>query len=241
MFQAIALSRIIQVFIIFLGGGVFFLILAILILKKGKYRQNITFSGFFIFIFLGGVFNAIYALLTTYSDERTVVTLHIITYILFCYAQIFLLILNLILLKSERLITLKKQLIIMGVYGVLLFILFFIPEGVRINESTHYRPQWNLLFFIYANIIWIGFALIPTVFTSIQIYKKLEDKTLKKRWLMYFIGTIMIYIELFGVGVLILINDPYLRQIWNIYDVSVLIGAFLIYYGIVRHLKETYS
>lgn len=238
MFQAIALSRIIQVFIIFLGGGIFFLILAYLILKKGKNRSNITISAFFIFIFLGGLLNASYALLTTHSDEKIVVTLHIITYIFFCYAQIFLLLLNLIMLKSERIFTLNKQLIIMGVYGVLLFILFFIPEGVRINESTHHRPQWNLLFFIYANIIWIGFAMIPSLITSIQIYKKLEDKILKKRWLMYLIGTIMIYIELFGVGVLILINDPYLRQIWNIYDVSVLIGAFLIYYGIVRQLKE---
>lgn len=241
MFQAITPSRIIQVFIIFLGGGIFFLILAFLILKKGKNRTNITINGFFLFIFLGGLFNAIYALLTTHSDEITVVTLHIITYIFFCYAQIFLLLSNLIMLKSERLFTLIKQLIIMGVYGALLFILFFIPEGVRINESTHHMPQWNLLFFIYANIIWIGFAMIPTIITSIQIYKKLEDKILKKRWLMYFIGTIIIYIELFGVGVLILINDPYLRQIWNIYDVSVLIGAFLIYYGIVRQLKEGHS
>lgn len=241
MFQAITLSRIIQVFIIFLGGGIFFLILAYLILKKGKDRSNITISAFFIFIFLGGLLNAIYALLTTQSDENTVVTLHIITYIFYCYAQIFLLLSNLILLKSERLFTLNKQLIIMGVYGTMLFMLFFIPEGVRINESTHHRPQWNLLFFIYANIVWIGFVMIPTIITSIQIYKKLEDKILRKRWLMHFIGTIMIYIELFGVGVLILINDPYLRQIWNIYDVSVLIGAFLIYYGIVRQLKEGQS
>ena len=239
MFQAITPSRIIQVFIIFLGGGIFFLLLAILILRKGNSRSNITITGFFIFIFLGGLLNGIYALLTTHFDENTVVTLHILTYFFFCYAQIFLLLSNLIMLKSERLFTLNKQLIIMGVYGALLFILFFIPEGVRINESTHHRPQWNFLFFIYANIIWIGFAMIPTMITSIQIYKKLEDKTLKKRWLMYFIGTIMIYIELFGVGVLILINDPYLRQIWNIYDVSVLFGAFLIYYGIVRQLKES--
>lgn len=241
MFQTITTSRIIQVFIIFLGGGIFFLILAYLILKKGKNRSNITISGFFFFIFLGGLLNAIYALLTTYADEKTVVTLHVLTYIFFCYAQIFLLLSNLIMLKSERLFTLIKQFIIMGVYGALLFILFFIPEGVRINESTHHRPQWNLLFFIYANIVWIGFVMIPTIITSIQIYKKLEDKILRKRWLMYFIGAIMIYIELFGVGVLILINDPYLRQIWNIYDVSVLIGAFLIYYGIVRQLKEGQS
>jgi len=237
MLQAISTSRMIQVFIIFLGGGIFFLVLAIMVLRKRRNRLNITFSGFFIFIFLGGLVNAIYAFLTIYTDEKTVVTLHILTYIFFCYAQIFLLISNLLMLKSEILVTLKKQLIIMGVYGALLSVLFFIPEGVRINESTYYRPQWSLLFFIYANAVWIGIAMIPTIYASIQIYKKIEDKVLKKRWKMYFIGILMIYVELFGVGVLILINDPYLRALWNIYDVSVLIAVFLVYYSVVRQFK----
>ncbi len=236
MFQTIPVSRVVQVFIIFLGGGIFFLILAFLIIRKNKNRLNYTISGFFIFIFLGGVFNAIYALLTTHVDEGTVVTLHIITYFFFCLAQIFLLLFNILLMKSEKLITLKKQLIILGIYSALLLVLFFIPEGVRINENTYYRPHWNLQFFIYANIVWIGFAMIPTLYTSYKLYKMFEDPEIKKRWKIYMIGTIMIYIELFGVGVMILINDPFLRQIWNIYDVSVLIGAFLIYYGVVRQL-----
>ena len=236
MFQTIPVSRVVQVFIIFLGGGIFFLILAFLIIRKNKNRLNYTISGFFIFIFLGGVFNAIYALLTTHVDEGTVVTLHIITYFFFCLAQIFLLLFNILLMKSEKLITIKKQLIILGIYSALLLVLFFIPDGVRINENTYYRPHWNLQFFIYANIVWIGFAMIPTLYTSYKLYKMFEDPEIKKRWKIYMIGTIMIYIELFGVGVMILINDPFLRQIWNIYDVSVLIGAFLIYYGVVRQL-----
>lgn len=236
MLQAIPFSRVIQVFIIFLGGGTFFLILSFLILRKNKLRLNYTMCGFFIFIFLGGLFNAIYALLTTHVDESIVVALHIITYIFFCLAQIFLFLFNLILWKSEKLITLGKQLAILGVYSALLLVLFFIPEGVRINENTYYRPQWNLQFFIYANVVWIGFAMIPTLYTSLKLYQAFEDTKIKKRWRIYVIGTIMVYIELFGVGVMILLNDPFLRAIWNIYDVSVLIGAFFIYYGVVRQL-----
>lgn len=236
MLQAIPFSRVIQVFIIFLGGGTFFLILSFLILRKNKLRLNYTMCGFFIFIFLGGLFNAIYVLLTTHVDESIVIALHIITYIFFCVAQIFLLLFNLILWKSEKLISLKKQLIILGMYSALLFVLFFIPEGVRINENTYYRPQWNLQFFIYANIVWIGFAMIPALYISLKLYQAFEDPKIKKRWRIYVIGTIMIYVELFGVGVMILINDPFLRAIWNIYDVSVLIGAFFIYYGVVRQL-----
>jgi len=236
MFQAMPFSRVVQVFIIFLGGGTFFLILSFLVLRKNHHRLNFTMCGFFVFIFLGGLFNAIYALLTTHVDESTVVALHIITYIFFCLAQIFLLMFNLILWKSEKVITLKKQLIILSVYSALLFLLFFIPDGVRINENTYYRPQWNLQFFIYANVVWIGFAMIPTMYTSLKLHKAFEDSKIKKRWKIYMIGTIMIYIELFGVGVMILINDPFLRLLWNIYDVSVLIGALFIYYGVVRQL-----
>lgn len=236
MYQAIPFSRVIQVFVIFLGGGTFFLVLSFLILRKNNHRLNFTLCGFFIFIFLGGLFNVIYALLTTHVEESIVVALHILTYIFFCLAQMFLLLFNLIMWKSEKLFTLKKQLIIIGSYSVLLLILFFIPEGVMINENTHYRPQWSLQFFIYANIIWIGFAMIPTLYTSLKLLRIFEDAEIKKRWKIYMIGTIMIYIELFGVGVMILINDPFLRLIWNIYDISVLIGAFFIYYGVVRQL-----
>ena len=236
MYQAIPLSRIIQVFIIFLGGGIFFLILSFLILRKNTHRLNFSICGFFIFIFLGGLFNVIYTLLTTHVDENVVVGLHILTYIFFCLAQMFLLLFNLILWKSENIFTLKKQLLVVGSYSGLLLVLFFIPGGVMINENTNYRPQWSLPFFIYANIIWIGCAMIPALYTSLKILRIFEDREIKKRWKIYMIGTVMIYIELFGVGVMILINDPFLRQIWNIYDVSVLIGAFFIYYGVVRQL-----
>ena len=77
MLQVITTSRIVQVFIIFLGGGTFFLILSFLIIRKSKNRLNLTICGFFIFIFLGGLFNAIYVLLTTHTNEATVVKLHI--------------------------------------------------------------------------------------------------------------------------------------------------------------------
>ncbi len=236
MLQVITFSRFIQVFIVFLGGGIFFLFFAFLILRRGRKNINIVFSGFFICIFIGGVLNIIYAFLTTIADETIVVTLHFITYYFFCLAHVFLLIFNLLLLKSEKIITIKKQLSIVLTFSVLFLVLIFIPGGIRINESTHFRPQWNLPFFLYATILMICYAIIPTIITSILIYKKFEDSQLKKKWIFYFIGTIMIFIELIGVGVMIFINDPELRAIWNIYDLTVLIGVYFLYYGIGRQL-----
>lgn len=158
------------------------------------------------------------------------------TYFFFCFAQIFLLIFNLIILRSDRIISKKKQFYILGIYAILLWGLLLIPEGIHINKSTYYRPQWNLAFFIYANLVWIGCAMIPTLYTSLKIYKSIDNNDLKRKWIYYLIGTIMIYIELFGVGVLIYINDPMLRLIWNIYDLTVILGAILIFYGVGRQL-----
>ena len=210
--------------------------ISILILKRQRNNLSYALSCFFIFIFLGGLFNAIYVLLTTQVNEPTVCFLHFVTYFFFCFAQIFLLIFNLILLRSDRIISKKKQFYILGIYAILLWGLLLIPEGIHINKSTYYRPQWNLAFFIYANLVWIGCAMIPTLYTSLKIYKSIDDSDLKKKWIYYLIGTIMVYIELFGVGVLIYINDPTLRLIWNIYDLTVILGAILIFYGVGRQL-----
>ncbi|TFF83692.1 MAG: hypothetical protein EU552_02925 [Promethearchaeota archaeon] len=234
MLQVITFSRIIQVFILFFGGGIFFLIIAMLILKRQRNSMTHSLSLFFIFIFIGGLFNAIYVILTPHVSEPTVCSLHFITYFFFCFAQIFLLIFNLIILRSDRIISIKKRLSIIISYAGLLWLLILIPGGIMINEHTYYRPQWNLTFFIFANVIWMGFAMIPTIITSIKVYRSIDDKVLRKKWLFYFIGTLMIYVELFGVGVCIYINDPMLRLMWNIYDLSVFLGAIMIYYGVGR-------
>ena len=50
----------------------------------------------------------------------------------------------------------------------------------------------------------------------------------------------MIYVELFGVSILIIINDPFLRLIWKIYEVIVLLGVLLKYYGVMHQVKNVF-
>ena len=237
MTDPIPLSRVIQVFVVFMGAGIVFLIVALLILRRGRNNLNYIFSGFFLCIFAGAVVNVVYVLLTTYVDEIIVVRLHLLTYGLFCVAQMFLLLFNLILLKSEQVITIKKQLIMLLGFIVLVVVYYFIPDGAHINESTFYRPQWNLTMFLYANIICIVLVFIPTIYTAILIYKKFETPELKRRWKFYFIGIIMVQIEHIGVGVMIFINNPELRAIWNIYDIIFLFSTYFLYYGVGKQLR----
>ena len=92
-----------------------------------------------------------------------------------------------------------------------------------------------MLFFLYATILLVCFAIIPTIYISIRIYYKFEAEQLKKKWIFYLIGTIIVYIELLGVGVMILINDPELRAIWNIVDLAVVV-AVVFKCRVARHL-----
>ncbi len=55
-------------------------------------------------------------------------------------------------------------------------------------------------------------------------------------WVFYFIGIIMIYMEWFGVGACILINDLTLRFIWNVFDLFVFLGVYFIYHGVRQHI-----
>lgn len=224
-------SRIFQVFILQLGMGIFYCIMAIIILRRKRERLNLLISMFFLCVFVGTVINVIYIFIEV---EQIVVPMQFITYYLFSTAQVFLLIFNLILLTSEKKIDTSKQLTILGVFGVSFLFILLIPDGVQINESTGFLPEYNLPYFLYAVILTTGYAIIPTIYTSILIYKKFKSKDLKKRWLFYILGIILYYVEWWGVSVSIYLNDPTVRLIWNTFALSLFISAYFIYYGIGR-------
>ena len=84
-------ARIIQVYVFQLGMGIFFLLIALLILKRDRKRLNVIFSAFFLCIFLGTLVNVIYAPLNV---NPAVLFLHLITDFLLFLSVIFLLIFN---------------------------------------------------------------------------------------------------------------------------------------------------
>ncbi|TFG08874.1 MAG: hypothetical protein EU539_01010 [Promethearchaeota archaeon] len=228
--------RIIQVYVVQGLIGVFFLYLTYLILKRDKKRLNIIFSGFYIIGAIGVFVNFIYAPLTV---ELVVLVLYYITIFCFLFAPIFLVVMELILLKSEKVIDNKKQLMIIIIYGLLVLGMVFIPNGVIINETTDWKPKWSLPYFLYTVLILSIGAVLPGLYFSKQIYGQFEDEKLKKKWKFFMIGIVGLYVLVYGTLVSNLLNIQTFRLTWSIISlILITIPPYMIYYGVGRQIEK---
>ena len=219
VFFAMSITRI---FTIYVAQGLvcaFFIFLAYKILKRDRKRLNIIFAGFYIAPVIGFLVNFIYGPLT---DETLVIGLNFITNFGIFYSPIFLVIFDLILLKSEKVINTTKQLAILIVYGAALFgmIFFVFVEGMGVEMALgdtgvapDWSPHWMLPFFLYVVIIESVFAVGPSLYLSFQIYKKFEDEELKKKWKLFIYGFICLTIFMYGIFISNFLNDPTFRLI----------------------------
>ena len=145
----------------------------------------------------------------------------------------------LMLLKSEKVITPKKQAIYILIYFVAELCSLFIPEGVTINASTEWKPVWSVAFFVYFIGVLLILGMIPSLYYSIQIYKRFEDEIIKKKWKYFIYGIIGIYI--FAIGTLFsnTLNVQTFRTIWSgISLILVILSPLLMYYGVGRQIEK---
>lgn len=218
----------------------FFLFLAYKILKRDRKRLNVIFSGFYISAALGLFVNFIYAPLEDASFETIVLILNFITNFGIFYSPIFLVVFDLILLKSEKIITTSKQVIILLLYGIAMFcmiIFLFIPDfGVTLNAQ--WSPVWSIPFFIYLLIV-ETIAVVPLLYLSFQIYNKFEDPNLKKKWRLFIFGFSALLIFMYGIFVSNTLNDPTFRLIMGVIGlVLALAGGYLMYSGVGRQIEK---
>ncbi len=153
------------------------------------------------------------------------------------YAPIFLLLFNLIILKSEKVIDNKKQILILGGYAAIL-IGWILIQGITIEKSNNYVPYWSLPFYIYIVIVLTVYAMGPTIYTSIKIYQDFDDKKMKKKWKFYIIGTTLYFVNALAIGFFNYYNDPILRLIYNTFALSLFCIAYVIYYGVGRQIQK---
>ncbi len=231
------ISRIIQVYVVQGFIAVFFLYLAYNIFKRDRKRLNLLFGLSFIFVTIGLINNMIYALI---QFELALLVFNFITNFSVGFGLIFLTIFNLILLRSEKVITVKVQNLIILVYGILLFsMIIFLPlGGMTINETTNYRAVWSLPYYLYVIIVISIGGVIPTLITSVIIYIQFTDVDLKKRWKYFIIGTSGLYIYMYGAFTTNLLNIELLRLIWSVVSLSIVIFIYLMYYGVGRQLER---
>jgi hypothetical protein len=219
---------------------VVFLYLAIRILLRDRKRLNVIFAGLYISPAIGILFNFIYAPLT---EESIVLLLNFFTNFGAIYAPIFIVVFDLILLKSEKLISTSKQLVILITYGIVVLfmgIFLLIPGfGVTINAGTNWTPVWSIPFFVYVVLILTCFATIPSLYFSIKIYQKFEDQELKKKWKYFIFGFIALMTFMYAIFISNTLAEATFRLIIGIMGlILALLGGFLMYFGVGKQIEK---
>ncbi|MHA1291572.1 MAG: hypothetical protein ACTSQJ_02760 [Promethearchaeota archaeon] len=232
-------SRVIQVFVVQLGMGIVYLLIALLILKRDRKRLNQIFSAFYLTIAAATIVNVIYVAIEL---NPIVSILHFITVYLFFLGPAFLLIFNLILLKSEKVIDNKKQILIIGGYSVILFITMILtatlPDQMQINEDTGWVPVWGLTFVFTLLITYTIIALIPVTITSIQVFSKFEDTQLKKKWMFFILSVFILFIYFYFVPLRNASSDETFRNMVSYLGLMLYVTAFMLYYGVGRQIQK---
>ncbi|MFX1366138.1 MAG: hypothetical protein ACFFCE_18505 [Promethearchaeota archaeon] len=239
LFRALTTSRAITVY---LAQGIlfaFFIFLSYEILKRDRKRLNIIFSGFYLSAAIGLFVNFIYAPL---EDVNLVLFLNYLTNFGIFYSPIFLVVFELILLKSEKVITSIKQLLILIVYGIAMFCMIFLVYvegwGVEIDPDVSWSPHWMLPFFLYLVII-ESIVVFLAFYLSFQIYEKFEDAQLKKKWRFFIFGVAALIIFMYGIFISNLLNQAIFRTIMGLIGLILAIaGGYLIYIGVGRQLEQ---
>jgi len=220
---------------------VFFIFLAYKILKRDRKRLNIIFSGFYLSGAFGLLINFIYAPLDPQDFETTILFLNYLTNFGIFYSPIFLVVFDLILLKSEKVITPFKQLLIFIIYGIAMFCMIFFVYvegiGVEIDPET-WSPVWNPAFFIYLLII-ESIATGLFFYLSFLIYQKFEDDQLRKKWKFFIFGAAALIIFMYGIFVSNTLNEPTFRLVMGATGlILAIVGGYLMFNGVGRQLEK---
>ncbi len=235
MILGMSTVRFIQVFVVQLGVGLFFLYVAYKILKRDTKRLNRLISYYFVAVAAAMFVNVIYAPL---NHERIVELMHILTISLLCFGFVFLIVFNYVLLLSEQVFSPKRQnLSILG-YAILIGGLFLIPGGVNIGDETGWSPEWSIWFLLYVFIIVLGISFTYFIRSSQNLYKQFEESEMKRKWRYYQIGTTSAYIGLIGTSISNYLGIAEFRTIWA--GVSFLLFLFTtwaIYNGVARQME----
>lgn len=219
---------------------IFFSSLAYQIVRRRRQRLNLIFSGFFISMIIAFILNMIYFVINV-EYEEIVIFLHFLSWFFVTFGLIFILIVNMIILESTIIFSVKRQNRYILLFGLLHFfgmlIILLVSNGVSINPQGY--PVWKLQFFIYMASIVTVFEIIPIIYTMWKIYISFETKELKRRWLYYLIGSLgLIICNLYSIMISHLLNIAEFRDFIMILGVSVLLWVSLMYYGIGAKLKK---
>ncbi len=190
-------------------------------------------STFYLLVTSGLFFNLI---LIPIKNNPTSTILYFITFFIISFGQIFLIIFLRTLLNLDIDTTSKVDFFIIFVYGLLILIPFFIPEGFSFNESTNWIPiySWNFLLVIYT--IFTVMIIIPSTIYFKKLYNKFEKIELKKKLRYFTAGIYGMFFTSYGAVLYNTWQNPIFKVVWTFLSLIIIPSGLLIYYGIARNL-----
>lgn len=231
------IARILIIFIPQLIVAGLFLFLAIKLIRRNQQRPTLTLCMLYTISASGLIFNAIHVVLAAFQPENEVLLLviYFLSYFLMLFSPVFILTFIISILRLGDVFTIKKQLIITLIYGFLVFILFFTPNGITFSEQWRPIYSWGFLTLVYISLT--VFIVLPTLWYSRRLIKTFQDKILKRKLITFIIGIIGLLFTIYGMVLYITWQDSLFSSLWSVLTTFIVIpSAIFIYYGIGREL-----
>lgn len=237
LLQSPDMIRILIIFIPQLILAGLFLFLALKVLRRNRQRPTVTLGMLYIISAAGLIFNAMHVVLAAFQPENEVLLLiiYFLTFFPMLFSPVFILTFILSLLRLGDVFTVKKQLLITLIYGLIIGIIFFTPNGITFSEQSRPIFSWGFLTVVY--IALTVFILLPTLWYSRRLTKIFQDKILKRKLTTFLIGVFGMLLSIYGTVLYITWQNSFFSSLWSIITTFIIIpSALFIYYGIGRDL-----
>ena len=237
LLQSPDMVRIVIIFIPQLIVAGLFLFLAIKLLRRNQQRPTVTLCMLYILLGSGLIFNAMHVVLAAFQPENVVLLLviYFLSYFPMLFSAVFILTFMISILRLGDVFTIKKQLIITLIYGFIIGIIFFTPNGITFSEQ--WRPIFSWVFLTLVYIVLTVFIVLPTLWYSRSLVKTFQDKILKRKLSIFITGVIGMLFSIYGIVLYITWQGSLFSSLWSILTTFIIIpSALFIYYGIGREL-----
>ncbi len=232
--QRIIVVLIVQIWPIFYGSY-----FAIKLLKRAKTRSTYSLSSFFILLSQAYLLAAISIF---FLNTPLSYFFYILGIYCFVFCHCFFVIFSWVLVKLDNKSTKWKFGLILVFYGIVSTYVFWLGyyfNGITIDLTTNWVPNYSWDFLMFSWIIFLIFLVIPQIYFSFKLVKVFEGVILKRRLNMFILA---VFLELLVVFSLFLYHYLFDNQIYRTFHVIVMpiistTAAFLIYKSFGKELE----
>jgi len=239
LLQSILIQRIIIVLIVQIWPIIYSSYFAYKLLKRGKNRATFSLSGFFISFALTFFLATLSVLLINTPFSYV---LYIISIYLFFFTHSLFVIFTWVLVKLDEKTPIWKFHLGITFYGIISTYVFWVGfyfNGIRLDSSTSWIPNFSWFFLIFSWTFLFIFVIIPQIYLSFKLVKVFEGIKLKHRINLFIVS---VFLELIMVFSLFLYHVLVTNEIYRTFYIIVMpatatIAGFLIYKSFGKELE----